>query len=63
MDEKWDIFTQKDDAIPVRIFHSEELPKINSAKMIKNIMVHLHGGGYVALTSRGSQSFTRAWVN
>ena len=65
-DEYWDIFTQKSEAIPVRIFHTEELPRKNSAKdkkIIKNILVHIHGGGYVALTSRGSQSFTRAWTN
>ena len=50
----------------MRVFHTEDLPRKSEGKVgktIKNILVHMHGGGYVALTSRGSQSFTRAWVN
>lgn len=33
------------------------------AEMIDKIIVHMHGGGFVALSSRSMQNYTRKWAN
>lgn len=30
--------------------------------MYEKVIIHIHGGGFVAQTSRSSQSFTRRWA-
>ena len=46
----------------VRIF-----PFINAyfpqTKSIDSILIHIHGGGFIAGSSRGQQTFTRQWAN
>lgn len=49
--------------------HHEELPllskvkEISEGKDIEDIIVHIHGGGFVALSSHTTQSYTRTWAN
>jgi hypothetical protein len=49
----------------VRILHHEDLPTAgdNAAAEIEDIVIHMHGGGYVVLSSSGTQSYTRIWAN
>jgi hormone-sensitive lipase len=66
-DADWDIFMSSKDAIPVRVLHHEALPQKgkekSATKTLEDVIVHIHGGGYVALSSTATQLFTRSCAN
>jgi hormone-sensitive lipase len=39
------------------------IPKKRPKKRIDTIIVHIHGGGFIALSSFSSQYYTRKWAN
>ena len=36
---------------------------INPSKIFEKIIIQIHGGGFVAMSSRTHQTYTRKWVN
>jgi hormone-sensitive lipase len=51
----------------VRILHHKELPLVNGPlgkeEEIEDIIVHMHGGGFVGLSSHTTQNYTRPWAS
>ena len=50
----------------MRILHSDKLLKRNEESDqpdIQDVVIHMHGGGYVAMSSNGTQIYTREWAN
>lgn len=46
------------------LFFSEPVKdKAEDFKEIDSVIIHMHGGGFIALSSRMSQSMTRRWAN
>lgn len=65
-----DIFTKRENSIPVRVLYYKELPIITKGSLsskgdenIESIILHMHGGGFAVHSSRSSQGFTRKWAN
>jgi hypothetical protein len=66
LDDSTDIFQPNDKSIPVRVLHYGKMLKRSDDSDkpdIKDIVVHIHGGGYVAMSSNGTQIYTRQWAN
>jgi acetyl esterase/lipase len=61
-----DIFREGANTIPVRILHHEGLFKVGDeqqGRLVQDICIHFHGGGFVCGSSNGSQIYTRQWAN
>jgi acetyl esterase/lipase len=59
-----DLFRERENTIPVRILYAKELPSLSSdSEYIEDAIVHIHGGGFVALSSHTTQNHTRQWAN
>jgi acetyl esterase/lipase len=67
-EQSGDIFAERKNTIPVRILHHEPLPRLAEGKQadgsaLEDICIHMHGGGYIVLSSNGTQVYTRQWAN
>ena len=56
------IFVPAPHSIPVRILHDAKLPKEGEAVVEQDIVVHMHGGGFLGLSSHTMQNYTRHWA-
>jgi len=64
-----------DDKVRIRVLSSQQLPYHASIqnrlkwffnfgkKQLDQIVIHVHGGGFIAMTSRSHQTYTRRWAN
>ncbi|CAD8120851.1 unnamed protein product [Paramecium sonneborni] len=70
-----ELYTKNKDKIPVRILCHQNLQEINSTGIFQNslkfiqgqklfdkIIIHIHGGGFVSMSSRSHQTYTRKWA-
>jgi acetyl esterase/lipase len=49
-------------SIKVRLLNHENLDIKNNSKVYDTILIHFHGGGFIALSSCTSQTYTRKWA-
>ncbi|CAK62916.1 unnamed protein product (macronuclear) [Paramecium tetraurelia] len=70
-----ELFTKNKERIPVRIlchynlqeiqtdsFVQHSLKLIQGQKVFDRIIIHIHGGGFVSMSSRSHQTYTRKWA-
>lgn len=72
LEEGADIWSERSDTVPVRVLYSKKMhffsgPEKSSQSDLPppptKILLHMHGGGFIALSSRSMQSITRRWAN
>jgi hormone-sensitive lipase len=51
---------KEDSLIPLRILSNTKLPNVNANP--ETFLIFIHGGGYLACTSKSAQSFTKTWA-
>lgn len=64
-DSQINIFQPTSNSFKVRLLNYKEVDLDNKKKTqaFDTIIVHYHGGGFIALSSCTSQSYTRKWAN
>lgn len=48
--------------VKIRVLMKDDLPKEGSEAVQKNIIIHIHGGGFVGLSSMSHQNYIRKWA-
>lgn len=63
--EKIDNETTNDDYVKIKVIHSSKFQnKPNQKNNTRNcIIVHIHGGGFIAMSPSSHQNYTRKWSN
>ncbi|CAD8190351.1 unnamed protein product [Paramecium pentaurelia] len=70
-----ELFTKNKEKIPVRVlchynlqeiqtdsFMQQSLKLLQGQKVFDKIVIHIHGGGFVSMSSRSHQTYTRKWA-
>ena len=52
-----DLFKKSEEKVKIRLLHFENM--LNSKKNINEIVIHVHGGGFIGNSSRSHQFYTR----
>ncbi|EGR32534.1 hypothetical protein IMG5_079040, partial [Ichthyophthirius multifiliis] len=60
-----ELFIKNNEKIKIRILCSEIIQKypFQNKQFFKKIIIHIHGGGFIAMSSRCHQTYTRQWAN
>ncbi len=54
-EKEWDVFKPCEKAIAVRVLYNHDLKQQSQRELIReNVMFHIHGGGFVALSSHST---------